>query len=540
MISNSYQAGAVAITGSAAYKGRMSWHKEVDEIELRRELSKQQGGEEGIAGQHARGRLTIRERIDRVVAQGSFEEHGDGAGFAEKGEDGLIESFTPANYVVGFGSVGGRRVVVGGEDFTLKGGSPNGAGLRKSVYAEELAVQFRVPLIRLLEGGGGSVAGSGGPRPTTVGAPVYAEPRFRIIARAMNEVPVVSGAMGPVAGFPAGRLVASHFSVMVKETSQVMVAGPALVERALGVSRSKEELGGWRVHTRSGIVDNAADTEDEAIAQMRQFLGYLPQSIWQLAERLDCPDSPNRADEALIDIVPKDGRIPFEMRDVIRHVVDLDSFFEIQPHYGRGQIIGFARLNGASVGIIANDCKHFAGAMTAEGSQKAKRMMELCDMFHIPIVNFLDEPGFMIGPDSEQAACIRYGMSAVSAAVQSTVPWATIAVHKSFGVASAAHFAPNTYKLAWPSYEMGALPVEGGVAVAFHREIAAADNPEEKRRELEQKLAEGRSPFPLMESFAVHELIDPRQTRAKLCRWIDWIEPLLEDLKGPVTWGMRP
>ena len=167
-------------------------------------------------------------------------------------------------------------------------------------------------------------------------------------------------------------------------------------------------------------------------------------------------------------------------------------------------------------------------------------MMELCDTFHLPVINFLDEPGFMIGPDSEQAACIRYGMSAVAAAVQSTVPWATIAVHKSFGVASAAHFAPNTYKLSWPSHEMGALPVEGGVAVAFHREIAAAEDPDEKRRELEQMLMKNRSPFPMMESFAVHELIDPRQTRAKLCRWADWIEPLLEELKGPVTWGMRP
>ena len=519
----------------------MSWHKETQEIASRRELSRQQGGADAIASQHAKGRLTIRERISKLVAPGSFEEHGEGAGFASKNDKGEIADFTPANYVVGFGEINGQRVVVGGEDFTLKGGSPNAAGLRKSVYAETLAVQFKVPLIRFLEGGGGSVAGSsGGPRPHTVGSPVYAEPRFAIIARAMNEVPVVSGAMGPVAGFPAGRLVASHFSVMVRETAQVMVAGPALVERALGVSLSKEELGGWRVHTRSGIVDNAADSEEEALAQMQKFLSYLPPNVWQLSAREHCTDDPNRADEELIDIVPKDSRTPFEMRAVIGHVMDKGSFFEIARDYGRGQIIGLARLNGAAVGVIANDCKRFAGAMTAEGSQKAKRMMELCDTFHLPIVNFLDEPGFMLGPKAEREASIRYGMSAVAAAVQSTVPWATIAVHKSFGVASAAHFAPNTYKLSWPSHEMGALPVEGGVAVAFHREIAAAEDPEAKRRELEQQLSEGRSPFPMMESFAIHELIDPRQTRAKLCQWIDWVEPLLEGLKGPVTWGIRP
>ena len=518
----------------------MSWNKEVQEIEMRRELSRQQGGDEAVALQHAKGRLTIRERIDQLVATNSFEEHGEGAGFAEKGSNGSIIDFTPANYVIGFGEINGQRVAVGGEDFTLKGGSPNGAGLRKSVYAEELAVQFKVPLVRLLEGGGGSVAGGGDPRPQTVGSQVYAEPRFKIIAQAMNCVPVVSAAMGPVAGFPAGRLVASHFSVMVKETSQVLVAGPALVERALGVRMTKEELGGWKIHTRSGIVNNVADSEADALQQVQQFLSYMPRNVWQLAPRVDCHDDPQRAEEALLSIVPKDGRKPFKMRDLINHVVDTGSFFEISPFYGKGQITGFARLNGAVVGIIANDCMHYAGAMSATGSQKAKRMMELCDTFHLPIVNFLDEPGFMIGPDAEKDATIRYGMSAVAAAVQSTVPWATVAIHKSFGVASAAHFAPNNYKLAWPSYEMGALPVQGGVTVAFHREIAEAADPEAKRLELEAQLMAQRSPFPMMESFAVHELIDPRQTRARLCRWIDWIEPLLEDLKGPVTWGMRP
>ena len=517
----------------------MSWHKESLEIELRRELSKQQGGPEAIELHHRKGRLTIRERIDGLLAGGHFEEHGLGAGFAEKDDDGSIKSFTPANYVVGFGEINGRRTVLGGEDFTLKGGSPNGAGLRKSIYAEELAVQYKIPLVRMLEGGGGSVSG-GKDRPKTVGSPVYSEPRFKVIAEALNVVPVVSGAMGPVAGFPAGRLVASHFSVMVKDTSQVMVAGPAIVERALGKALTKEQLGGWKVHTRSGIVDSVANSEEDAFEQIRRFLSYMPQNIWQLSERIHCDDDPKRADDELISIVPRDSRIPFDMRAVIRHVVDLQSFFEIAPDYGLGQIIGLARLNGAVIGVIANDCTHFAGAMTAQGSQKAKRMMELCDTFHIPIVNFLDEPGFMIGPEAETSAAIKYGMSAVCAAVQSTVPWATVAIHKSFGVASAAHYAPNTYKLAWPSHEMGALPVQGGVAVAFHREIAEAENPEDKRRELEEELMASRSPFPLMESFAVHELIDPRQTRSSLCRWIEWVQPSLEELKHPITWGMRP
>ena len=518
----------------------MSWEKEVLEIEHRKALALAQGGPEAIAVQHSKGRLSIRERIDAVLDAGTFVEHGPGAGFATRSEAGEITDFSPANYVVGFGAVNDRQVVVGGEDFTLKGGSPNAAGLRKSVYAEELALHYKIPLMRLLEGGGGSVSAPSGSGPKTVGSPVFAEPRFKVIADTLGVVPVVSAALGPVAGFPAGRLAASHFSVMVKDISQVMVAGPALVERALGRKLTKEALGGYRIHEKSGVVDAVVASEADAFAAMRQFLSYLPQSIYQVPERGGCKDPVDRADEALLSIVPRDVRRPFEMRKVIEHVVDAQSFFELAPKYGRGQIIGLARLNGLPVGVIANDCRHYAGAMTASGSQKAKRMMELCETFHLPIVNFLDEPGFMLGPDAEALGTIRYGMSAVAAAVQSTVPWATVAVHKAFGVASAAHFAPNTYKLAWPSYELGALPVQGGVAVAFRREIAASTDPEATRAELEAKLLAERSPFPLMESFSLHELIDPRQTRRKLCQWTDWNEPGLAALKGPATWGYRP
>jgi acetyl-CoA carboxylase carboxyltransferase component len=327
---------------------------------------------------------------------------------------------------------------------------------------------------------------------------------------------------------------------MVKQVSQVMVAGPALVERALGRRLTKEELGGYRVHEKSGVVDAVVDSEEAAFVVMRQFLSYLPQNVFEVPVRLPSEDRIDRAEEGLLDIVPRDVRRPFDMRKLVRWVVDTSSFLELAPKFGRGQIIGLARLNGLPVGVIANDCRHYAGAMTAQGSQKAKRLMELCETFHLPIINFLDEPGFMLGPDAEQAGTIRYGMSAVAAAAQSSVPWATIAIHKSFGVASAAHFAPNTYKLAWPSYELGALPVQGGVAVAFRREIEAAADPEAARKAMEAALLAERSPFPLMESFSIHELIDPRETRAKLCQWSEWIEPKLNVLKGPATWGYRP
>ena len=517
----------------------MSWEAETKELERRRYLAKQQGGKEGIAKQHAKGRLTIRERIDALLDPGSFREHGRATASPVYDSNEEIIEYTPANYIVGFGKIDDRRIVVGGEDFTLKGGSPNAAGLRKSVYAEHLAVQYRVPLVRMLEGGGGSVKGSG-KKGGTVGEPVFAEPRFKIIADAMGVVPVVSGAMGAVAGFPAGRLVASHFSVMTRHTAQILIGGPALVERALGVKMTKDELGGAQVHAYSGIIDNLAEDEHDAFRQIQTFLSFLPSSVWQRTPRLPNDDPVDRMEQALLSAVPRESNSPFDMRAIVNMVVDRESFFEIGATFGPSQICGLARLDGQPVGVLANDCMHYAGAMTADAAQKYRRFVEMCDTFHVPIINFVDQPGFMIGPESERDGTIRFGMAAVAAAAQSTIPWAVIQVHKGFGVATAAHYAPGNYVLAWPSVESGALPLEGGVAVAYRREIAEAENPEEKRHEYEEKLREGRSPFPRAESFAVHELIDPRETRPMLCDWVDWIQPQLETLVGPVRFGIRP
>ena len=517
----------------------MSWEEEVHEIHRRRRLAQVQGGEEGIAKQHARGRLTIRERIEALLDEDSFQEQGLATAIPEYDENDNLIGYVPANYVVGFGRIEGRRVVAGGEDFTLKGGSPNAAGLRKSVYAEHLAVQYKIPLVRSLEGGGGSVKGSGR-KGGTVGEPVFTEPRFKIIADAMGKVPVVSMAGGAVAGFPAGRMVAAHFSVMARHTAQVMIGGPKLVERALGVSLTKDELGGAHIHARSGIVDNIAEDEYDAFLQVRRFLSYLPSSVEERAPRLVSDDPVERMEDELLSVIPRDSNAPFEVRDIIEMVFDRDSFFEIAPAYGASQVVGLARLDGQPVGVMANDCQVYAGAMTAEAAQKYRRFVEMCDTFHLPIVNFVDQPGFMIGPESERNGTIRYGMAAVAAAVQATVPWASIQIHKGFGVATAAHYGQNAYVLAWPSVESGALPLEGGVAVAFHREIAAAANPEAKRQEIEDRLRQARSPFPRAESFAVHELIDPRETRPMLCRWVDWIQPQLEQLTGPVQFPMRP
>lgn len=519
----------------------MSWEQEIAEIARRKALAREQGGAEAIARQHEKGRLTLRERNDGLLDPDSFDELGPAAGMAERDPEGRLVGFTPANFILGIGRVDGRPVAVGGEDFTLRGGSPNAAGLRKSVYAEELALQYRIPLVRLHEGGGGSVTGAQGKAasgPST--DPVFAAPRFQSVARVLGAVPVASAALGPVAGLPASRLVASHFSVMVRGTAQVMTAGPAVVGRALCQEVDKEELGGAALHERSGVVDNMADSEGEALDQIRRFLGYLPPNVWELPPVQPGDDDPERREPFLAEAVPRSRRRAFDMRRIAAAIVDRDSLFEMGRGHGPGQITALARLDGRPVGLFANDCRYYAGAMTAQGAQKVRRFIEFCETFHLPIVALVDEPGFMIGVAAEQAATIRHGTAAVLAAASCRVPWASVVVRKVYGVAGAAHFGPGAFVLSWPSAETGALPLEGGVAVAFGREIAASPDPEARRQELEAAFAERLSPFPRAEQFAVHDLIDPRETRPRLCGWIRLVEPQQKALLGPVSFPYRP
>ena len=518
----------------------MSWKEEVEGIEARRRRAREMGGPDALARQHARGRLSVRERIDRLVDPESFFEQGPLAGHGEVDEAGRLREFQPANYVLGLARVKGRPCAVGGEDFTQRGGSPTPAGLRKSVYAEALALRHRVPLVRFLEGAGGSVAAGGDRGARPAGEPVYATPRFRSVMQLLATAPVASAALGAVAGLPAARLAASHFAVMTRKTAQVLIGGPALVERALGVSMSKEELGGAEVHARSGVVDNLADDEQDAFDQMRRFLGYLPTNVDQLPPVVACDDPPERREEELLSLVPRERRKIYAARRLVRAVVDRDSFFELTRGFGRSQVTGLARLAGHPVGVWANDPRFYAGSMTAEGARKVRRFVDLCDTFHLPIVAFVDEPGFMIGPQAEREATIRFGAETLAAVQQASVPWASVIVRKAYGVAAAAHFGPEAFVIAWPSAESGALPVEGGVAVAFRREIEAAPDPERRRAELEEALAAGRSPFPRAEAFSVHDLVDPRATREILCRWLEWSWPLLERQLGPRRYTYRP
>ncbi|HKY03460.1 MAG TPA: carboxyl transferase domain-containing protein, partial [Blastocatellia bacterium] len=488
----------------------MSWESEVEEIKRRVEMARQMGGPANVERQHSGGKLTIRERIEQLLDYGSFHEIGALAGKATY-EDGSLTSFVPSNYVMGTGRIDGRRVVVGGDDFTVRGGAADAAVGNKAGYAEKLAREMRLPIVRLVDGTGGG--GSVKMLETYGRTYVPANPSWDTVVALLSEVPVVGACMGSVAGLGAVRVVNSHFSLMVKGTSQLFVAGPPVVERGVGQKVTKEQLGGSHIHAHgSGAVDNEVGSEQEAFAEIRRFLSYLPSNVWQVPPHAESFDDPNRTEEELISIIPHDRRLAYDVRRVISLVLDRDSFFEIGRFYGRPLVAGIARLDGYPVGVMANDPQQGGGGLDAPGSEKMTRFVDLCDTFHLPVVNFVDQPGFLIGTAAERAGTVRYGARAMAAVYQATVPWVSVILRRVFGVAGAAHGNAQGLNLryAWPSGDWGSLPIEGGVMAAYRREIEAAPDPETRRREIEDMLNQLRSPFRTAEGFGIEEIIDPR------------------------------
>ncbi len=519
----------------------MSWQPEVDELKRRAELAKAMGGPENVARQHAGGKLTVRERIERLLDPGSFHETGALTGKPTYDDTGRLVSIIPSNFVLGTGRIEGRRVVVGGDDFTVRGGAADGAIGYKAGYGELMAHELHLPIVRLVDGsgGGGSVKTIEERKRTYVPG----NPAWDVVVALLSEVPVISACLGSVAGLGAARVCSSHFSLMVKDTSQLFVAGPPVVARGVSEVVSKEELGGSHIHARgSGAVDNEVESEEEAFAAIRRFLSYMPQSVWQLPPRRQPDDDPNRREEALLSIIPRNKRRGYDVRKLVSLVLDRDSFFEIGRYYGRPLVTGLAQLDGYPVGVLASDPLQGGGGLDAPASEKMTRFIDLCDTFHLPCVNFVDQPGFLLGTAAERAGTIRAGVRALAAVYQATVPWVSIIVRRVFGVAGAAH--ANTQRLnlryAWPSGNWGSLPIEGGVMAAYKRDIESSPDPEARRRELEAKLDALQSPFRTAEVFDIEEIIDPRDTRPLLCEWVHIAYEILPAELGPKRRGCRP
>jgi len=515
----------------------MGWDKDIDELRRREALAQEMGGAEKVKRQHDGGKLTVRERVERLLDPGSFHEVGALAGKARYGDNGALESFMPANFVVGRGLIEGRPVVVGGDDFTVRGGAADAAIRGKQIIGEQMAQELRLPLIRLVDGTGGG--GSVRTLETEGRTYVPANPAWDLVVANLGTVPVVALGLGSVAGLGAARLVTAHYSLMVESVSQMFIAGPPVVAR-LGQSLTKEELGGSEIHARSGAVDDVVASEDEAFARTRRFLSYLPASVFELPPRGAAADDTGRRDPWLIEAVPQDRRKVYDMRRILRAVVDRDSFFEIGRKFGGSAITGLARLDGWPVAVLASDPYIYGGGWTAAASQKIARFVDLANTFHLPVVHLVDCPGFVIGLEAEKAGTIRHGARALAAVYQAKVPWCSILVRKAFGVAGAAHMnhARLHYRYAWPSGDWGSLPVEGGIEAAYRAELEASPDPEALRREIEERLNRVRSPFRVAEAFGVEEIIDPRHTRPLLCEFANLAAKLREP--GPVATAMRP
>ena len=515
----------------------MSWEKEIDEVRRREALAQRMGGPDKVARQHAGGKLTVRERIDGLLDAGSFQEIGALSGAARYDAQGELAEFTPANLVIGRGRIDGRAIAVAGDDFTVRGGA-NDAGIReKLLLVERMAADLRLPLVRLVDGtgGGGSVKNL-----ELLGhSPMPKAFLWDWWTGNLSEVPVVSLALGSVAGLGAARVVASHYSVIVRHTAQMFVAGPPVVAWTHG-QYEKNALGGSDIHAENGAVDDEAESEADAFARARRFLSYLPSSVHELPARTACDDDPERSDPWLIEAVPRNPRRPYDMRRIIASVVDRDSFFEIGRRWGRTVITGLARLNGWPVALFGGDARHYGGAWTAKASEKITRFVDLAQTFHLPVVHLVDVPGFLIGPQAEKEGTIRYGMRAASAILQSSVPWCSVLVRKVFGVAGAVHQNSTRYgmRMAWPSAEWGSLPIAGGLEAAYKAEIEAAPDPAAKRDEIEARVRRFASPLRSAEKFDIEEIIDPRDTRRRLCEFAELAAPLR--VPGRSVFGVRP
>ena len=394
-----------------------------------------------------------------------------------------------------------------------------------------------MPLVQLIDGtGGGGSIKMFESDPRTY---IPETPGWEYMVQGLTEVPFVSLALGPCAGMGAGRVASSHYSVMVRDISQIFVAGPP-VTRALGEDVSKEELGGWQIQARNGTVDDVVGSEAEAFEAARRFLSYLPSSVHELPPLCHSDDDPSRREERLLSIVPKDGKTPYKPRKIIQDCVDLGSFFETGRQWGRGIVTGLARVDGHPVGILAGDPFFLDGAWTADVCDKVTRHMDLCSTFHLPVIHFVDCPGFACGVKHETAGVTRKGVRAMAAVYQASVPICAVVIRKAYGLAGSVMFNPSKakWRYCWPSGDWGSLPMAGGIEAAYRKELLEAEDPEALLSALYEKFDAMASPFRTAERFYAEEIIDPRNTRPLLVDFVHHARRILEP--GRTHFGLRP
>lgn len=486
----------------------------IKELQAMREKARQGGGEVRINRQHAKGKLTARERLQFLLDPGTFHElepfityHG-----GETGQDS--EEFMGEGVITGYGQIDGRTVYIYAQDFTVYGGTLSMMQSRKICRVMDLAVRNGSPIIGLIDSGGAriqeGVKSLGG----------YAE-IFRRNARYSGVIPQISVMLGPCAGGAAYSPAITDLIIMVRNHSYMFITGPQVIEAVTGERVDHEALGGTQVHMAiSGTAHMAAETEVAALELCKLTLRYFPSNNVEDPPYQEPEDDPLRMDSALNQIVPLDPSLPYSMHEVIERVVDWGTFLEIQPEWARNAVVGLARMGGHSIGIVAQEPDELAGVLDIDASDKISRFVRMCDCFNIPLVTFVDSPGFLPGVHQEHSGIIRHGAKVLYAFAEATVPKITVITRKAYGgayVVMSSKYLGTDVTYAWPSAEIAVMGAEGAVNILYGKEIATAQNPDELRAALvvdyRQKFS---NPYYAAQNGYVDDIIEPRETRPKI------------------------
>ena len=500
----------------------MTMQDRIEELRERRAEALEGGGEDRIEAQHEKGKMTARERIDYFLDDETFNEF-DQFRTHRTHKFGMEEQQLYGDGVVtGYGEVDGRTVFVFAHDFTVFGGSLGEVFAEKVCKVMDKAMEVGAPVVGLNDSAGAriqeGVASLGG----------YAE-IFRRNQEASGVIPQISGIMGPCAGGAVYSPAITDFVFMVKDTSHMFITGPDVVETVTGEEVSFEELGGAVTHaSTSGVSHFATDSEEEALDKMRRLLSYLPQNNVEDPPRVEPWDDPERADEELTEIVPDQPRKPYDMTNVVDSVVDEGSFFEVHESFAKNLVVGFGRLDGRAVGVVANQPRVNAGTLDIEASEKGARFVRFCDAFNVPILTFVDVPGFMPGTDQEHNGIIRHGAKLLYAYSEASVPLLTVITRKAYGgaydVMASKHLGADV-NYAWPSAEIAVMGPQGAVNILYSDELEAADDPEARRDELiEEYREEFANPYTAADHGFVDDVIEPPATRARLVEDLEMLK----------------
>jgi acetyl-CoA carboxylase carboxyltransferase component len=495
---------------------------------------------EAVAKQHARGKLTARERVAALVDPGSFVEYGRLAS-ADESYENVVGIPSPADgVIVGVGHVSGRPAAIISSDFTVMGGSIGHAGLSKMVRTVDMSLQQGIPLIMLLDGGGHRIQEGLDSRSFAFGGPGT----FPQQVAMSGWVPQITAIMGPGFAGPANFSSLADFVPLVKGTGSIGIAGPALVKFATGEDKTADELGGAGMATKTGMVDAAYDDDLGCIESIKEWLAFFPQNCRAPAQVVESTDPEDRRAEELRTVVPLNRRRAYDIRDAIRPIVDDGEIFEVKARHASNIVTALARMGGRPVGIVANQPKVLAGVLDSAACDKAARFISMCDAFGLPIISLIDMPGFFVGSSAEQSGLVRHSGKLLSAFGQSTVPVISIVLRKGYGLGYLAMAGGRSFNataaLAWPTAELCAMQIEGAGDVAYRKEYEAAPDPTARRSEMIESFYAQVNPIRAASGFGIDDVIDPADTRAQICSILRFASPRTAKPMPPKFHGIEP